>query len=221
MRVVIQCAGTKKPGGYFRSGEGFPVKFVAHPELASELDREERVLARPDDIAGAGGRTWRQLVLQYNETSQESGNPASLWLAYKLYSNPIYARLVERFGPTKVFILSAGWGLIRADFLTPNYDVTFSGSAEAVQRRRRGDRYDDYNQLPEGGDEPTVFLGGKDYQPLFLRLTQNTKGPRCIYFNSGSTPIAPGCRLVRFETTLRTNWQYECAEQLAAGKLVL
>jgi hypothetical protein len=40
-------------------------------------------------------------------------------------------RLVEKFGIEKVFILSAGWGLIRADFLTPNYDITFSGSAEA------------------------------------------------------------------------------------------
>ncbi|BAU49572.1 hypothetical protein SVA_3024 [Sulfurifustis variabilis] len=42
-----------------------------------------------------------------------------------------------------VFILSAGWGLIGAAFLTPVYDITFSNSADDYKRRRRRNQFDD------------------------------------------------------------------------------
>jgi hypothetical protein len=57
-------------------------------------------------------------------------NPLGLYPAYRLYENRVYGRLVEAFGVENIYILSAGWGLIRADFLTPYYDITFSHSAE-------------------------------------------------------------------------------------------
>jgi hypothetical protein len=40
---------------------------------------------------------------------------------------------VDRFGLENVYVLSASWGLIRADFLTPYYDITFSSSADAYK----------------------------------------------------------------------------------------
>ena len=55
----------------------------------------------------------------------------------RLYKNSAYEYLVNQLGEDKVFILSAGWGLIPAPFLTPDYDITFSGNAEAYKRRRK------------------------------------------------------------------------------------
>lgn len=74
-----------------------------------------------------------------------------------------------------VYILSAGWGLIRSDFLTPYYDITFSQSADPYKRRRRTDRYDDFRMIPDGVKDEILFIGGKDYLPLFCQLTNRPK----------------------------------------------
>ena len=132
--------------------------------------------------------------------------------ASELYAHPVYARLAKSISAERLFILSAGWGLLPATFLTPNYDITFSGQAEPHKRRRRTDLYRDFTALPEDQDEPMVFFGGKDYVPLFARLTWPHKGPRTVFFNSQHPPSAAGCRLERFATTTRTNWHYECAD---------
>src|SRR5204863_6230536 len=97
------------------------------------------------------------------------------------------------------------WGLIRADFLTPNYDITFSSQAEDVKRRRRGDRFHDFGQFDKTSRDPILFLGGKDYLPLFSSLTTRSPAERLIYFNSSTPPDASGCRVERYETSVRTN----------------
>ena len=89
-------------------------------------------------------------------------NPLGLYPAYRLYRNPIYERLVDRLGLQNVYILSAGWGLIWADFLTPYYDITFSQSAEGFKRRWKTDRYMDFSMLPDRQGDEIVFFGGKD-----------------------------------------------------------
>jgi hypothetical protein len=182
MKVVIQCAGSKRDGGYFRAADGRPVKFVAHPELVSETERAGYIVARPDDLA-PDGRTWRDLVLDYNA---QRGKPG---------------------------------GLIRSSFLTPNYDITFSSQADTGKRRRRRDVFQDFVQLDMASTEPIVFLGGKDYLALFSSLTSPSRAERRVFYNSATTPSAPGCRLQRYETTLRTNWHYECAARLVANGL--
>jgi hypothetical protein len=119
-------------------------------------------------MSGAG-TSWRETLLEYNRTAKK--NPLGLYPAYRLYQNKIYERLVARFSLQNVYILSAGWGLIGADFLTPYYDITFSQSAERFKRRRNADRYLDCSMLPDRLDEAIVFFGGKDYLPLLLSLT--------------------------------------------------
>jgi hypothetical protein len=106
----------------------------------------------------------------------------------------------------KVFLLSAGWGLIRSDFLTPDYDITFSTSAEPFKRRWKSDPYDDLNVLETRGSESVAFFGGKDDLPLFCELTQGCTGRRTAAFNSRSRPEAHGVELVRYQTRTRTNW---------------
>ena len=126
---------------------------------------------------------------------------------------------MDRFGVEQVYILHAGWGLIKADFLTPYYDITFSRgqNVDPYKRRAKTDLYRDFCMLPHGLDEEIVFFGGKDYLPLFCLLTANANGERKVFYNAGQAPQASGCVLERFETRTRTNWQYECANEFLQG----
>jgi len=214
MIVVIQCAARKRPdAGYFTETWG-RVFFVAQPDQASALGGA--VYRRPDDLAEPG-RTWRDELIAYN--SNPDGNPRRLLPAYELYLNEAYRKLAEKVGLDKLFILSAGWGLISATFLTPPYDITFSAQAESYKRRRMGDRYRDFSMLPPGTQEPILFFGGKDYLPLFNRLTSGVQGERIVFFNSMHAPQIDGGRAIRFKTTTRTNWHYECVDAFLSGAL--
>ena len=218
--VVIQCAASKnRPAskdpnaGYLATADGKPVLFVADPATAPL--RSEVKYQRPDDVASSG-LSWRDELVKYNKTYRDTGaNPLGLLPAWRLYENSAYGHLVNQLGEDKVFILSAGWGLIPAPFLTPDYDITFSGNAEAYKRRRKQDRYADFSMLPRDSSHPIHFVGGKSYVSLFFRLTAETGAERIIhYVGDYPPPPAPNCRFRRFETTRRTNWHYECAMKL-------
>jgi hypothetical protein len=150
MIVIIQCAASKRPdAGRLMSGAGRPVVFVADTESAPSDDSVS--YARPDDISDSG-KSWLDVLLEYNKTAGD--NALALCAAYQLYQNRIYAQLVDTFGLRNVYILSAGWGLIGADFLTPYYDITFSQSAERYKRRNRSDlHYKDFRMLPDDVDD--------------------------------------------------------------------
>lgn len=206
MIIVIQCAASKRhDAGHLKTRDGKNVLFVADPGSAPSSDALH--YARPDDPSDTG-ETWREKILHYNR--EPGSNPLGLCRAIDLYLNPAYARLAKEIGAAKTYILSAGWGLIRGDFLTPNYDITFSASAEFYKHRKKSDIYLDLKMLPEGIGDTVSFFGGKDYIPLFCELTKSTATPRTVFYNSGSEPTAPGCSLSRFQTTTRTNWHYEC-----------
>ena len=138
-----------------------------------------------------------------------------------LYENRTYGRLVDRYGLENTYILSAGWGLIAAGFLTPAFDITFGGQADKYKRRRKTDRYDDLCMLPGDTLGPIVFFGGKDYVPLFCSLTESAKVQRFLFYNSAHAPVAPDCTLMRFNATTRTNWHYECANAVIDGKITI
>lgn len=213
MKIVIQCAASKDPAaGMMTTSDGTSVLFVADPARAPT--RTDVVYARPDDLAEDGQRG-RDVLLHYNQ--QPGSNPLGLLPAWRLYRHPAYGKLVERFGAANVCILSAGWGLIRADFLTPAYDITFSAQAEPFKRRRPSDAYADFNLLEGQDNEPVAFFGGKDYLPLFCRLTENYPGRRIAVFNSATEPQAHGVRFVRYHTRTRTNWHYEAVNAFLDG----
>lgn len=213
MKIVIQCAaGKNDAAGTMRSKDGKPVLFVADPMRAPE--RSDILYARPDDKAEDGWR-WRDHVSSYN--SNPGVNPLGLLRAWNLYRHPAYGALFNRYGTKSVYILSAGWGLIRSDFLTPAYDITFSAQAEPFKRRRPSDAYADFNMLEGQQSEPVAFFGGKDYLPLFCRLTSDYAGPRIAAFNSASEPKAHGVRFVRYHTRTRSNWHYEAVNAFMDG----
>jgi len=217
MKIVIQCAAKKDPcAGFLTNGDGKPVLFVANPETAPPSDAYR--YACPDDPAKSG-KSWRELLIDYN--NRAGNNPLNLSPAYKLYSNTTYGQLVHQYGADNVFILSAGWGLIGAEFLTPKYDITFAqtpGDQKYKQRSKR-DRYHDLCMLPNDSDDELVFFGGKGYLPLFCELTRNYQGHRFVFYNSVVQPNTPGCTLIRYPTSIRTNWHYACAKDFVAGKI--
>jgi hypothetical protein len=214
MKVVIQCAGRKDPSaGHLRATDGREVLFVGQPDLAPPEAAGH--YARPDDVSD-DGHTWRERLVACNVAAD---NPLQLLPAYRLYAHDAYRALADRFGLGRLFILSAGWGLIPANFLTPGYDITFTTSADDWKRRRKGDRYQDFRMLPDD-DDPIVFVGGKDYLPLFGKLTSALRARKVVFFNSRTEPdLPPGFESVRYRTSTRTNWHYECALDLAAGTL--
>ena len=214
MIVVIQCAaGKHHHAGYLRTLDGRDVMFVAQPRSAPP--HRARVYARPDELSDRG-KSWRTVLREYN--AAPDGNPLELLPAWQLYRNQTYEMLGERFGPDRLYVLSAGWGLIPADYLTPNYDITFSKARNVEPFKRRGhrERYEDFS-LPSGSAESIVFFGGRDYIPLFCRLTANAKGERTVFF-AGSKANAPACTLRRFGDPF-TNWHYQCAKDFLDGKL--
>ena len=217
MIVVIQCAARKAAdAGHLRARDGRKVMFIADPDLAPRDG--DCVYARPDDIADTG-TSWRTVLCQYNENP--SDNRLGLLPAWRLYRNSTYEILAEHCGLDRLYILSAGWGLIPAEFLTPNYDITFS-TAQNVQRfkrRRRHDSYRDFRMLPADASEPILFFGGRDYIQLFCTLTADSASQRTVFY-AGREPAAPGCRVQRFGKPF-TNWHYQCARAYVEGSIRL
>ena len=221
MNVVIQCAGRKSPdAGYFQTKDGQRVVFVACPKEAPR--QEGTVYAHPDEASDDGERTWRKRLLFYN--AHPGSNVYDLPLAWRLYQPLEYRALIDKFGFIHVFILSAGWGLIRSDFLTPYYDITLSKPSkkdkdERYKWRRPGDRYEDFCHLPADGAESVIFMGGANYRPLFEGLTSGTATRKTIYYRSSTIERRPGFRYERYDCRRSTNWHYSCANDLIAGRL--
>ena len=215
--VVFPCAAAKaRDAGRLRLPDGRRVSFVAKPSWAPA--NPSMVYRRPDDRA-PDGTTFRDMLVEYNLHPGE--NPWGLLPAWRLYRPVVYGELAREPGIANLFILSAGWGLIKADFLTPDYDITWSANADRHKRRTRGDRYEDFRQLPVKDVDRVVFAGGKDYIPMFLSLTGDFDGERVVFFNSAVPPRARNARFVRFETDTKTNWHYEWARAWLDGKIEL
>ena len=216
MIVVLQCAGTKrKDAPSLETAEGRQVQFVAKPQLAPRSLR--RQAAHPDEASDTGP-TWRDVLVSYN---LKGTNPLGLLRAFELYAPPaaptVYRDLVEGFGIEKVYILSAGWGLVRSDFLIPDYDITFAREVlkkDASKHRSAADNFSDFHQLPANVQDEIVFIGSKSYVRLFGHLTRSVRTRRTIYYNSSEAPKERGCRTLLFPSTNKRTWHYECAAEL-------
>ena len=185
MIVVIQCAASKKPdAGYLQRRDGRKVLFVADPQNAP-VDTPY-AYARPDDIADTG-RSWRDELLRCNDAP--GNNHLGLLPAWQLYENETYALMAERYGKDRLYILSAGWGLIAADFLTPKYDITFSAQADGFKRRSKKDRYNDLRMLSVDTEEPVVFFVSKEYVRLACQLTKVVSQGVWIWYGKSKSLI--------------------------------
>lgn len=214
MIAVIQSAAGRQPhAGHMETRDGRRVLFVADPKQAPS--EPGLCHARPDSRSSFCV-TWRKLVVGYNENRRN--NPLGLLPAWSLYPDQIYAQLVEQLGVHKVYILSAGWGLVKASFLIPNYDISLSPDAEPFRRRQSNDSYADFCMLPANSDEDLYFFGGAEYAPLFCQLTAAHPGRRIVFYHGANAPAAPGCTLRRFESGSETRWHQECATAFLADR---
>jgi hypothetical protein len=175
-----------------------PMPTAKFADFAQNWEAKVLSCERFHDIADVPG----DHALGFFEKAQSSfceacDNPLGLYPAYRLYGNPVYERLVDRFGLQKVYILSARWGLIRADFLTPSPSVRVRKDTSAAGRHTLYD----FRMLPDHADEEILFFGGKDYLPLFFSLTAAIKTRRTVFYNSVRAPQATGCVFKRFETS--------------------
>jgi len=216
MIVVIQCAGTKSPDAGVFEHQGMPVDFVARPELAQSSTG--RRLAHPDNLVPGESRTWRDLILELNA---KPNRPPGLMPAAELYKDQAFSRLRAALPLKQIFILSAGWGLVRGDFRLPVYNITYSNQVDAINRRRESDAsFSDFNQLSDqapGADEVVHFFGGTSYLPLFVRLTNELRCRKIIHFKSQKTTIPPGFEGRRYLGTGNTNWHYKALSDYLDG----
>ena len=214
MIAVIACAGSKKRNAGRLVDDGREVTFEARPDIAPA---DGRFYKRPDDRASSG-RSFRDILKEYNR-DRRADNPWGLLPAWALYLPPAYRKLRDACGADNFFVLSAGWGLVGADYLLPYYDITFSNSAKgrsAYKRREHGDRgYRDFAMLPKDTSERVFFFGGKDYVPLFCHLTEGV-AQRTVFHYSRTPPFAPGCDFKRYSAAPPRTWYYECAMAFAA-----
>lgn len=217
MIIVIQCAKSKLDNaGTLCAQDGRTVRFVAHPELAPYDGHS--IYVRPDDQCDRGG-SWRQQVSDYNK--DPGTNPLNLLPAYQLYRNKVYRELAAKYGLHNVFILSAGWGLIAADFLIPDYDITLNARADVLTRRRMRDKYRDFCMLSNDRDDEIVLFASQSYLPLFVSILQSAANPVTVFYASGTPPVKHGWTLRKYDARSLYTWPYDCAADYSRGNLKL
>ena len=66
-----------------------------------------------------------------------------------------------------------------------------------------------------------IFFGGKQYLSLLYDLTRELGARKLVFYRSEDPPREEAFVLRRYETEKRTNWHYQCASDLLAGRLDL
>lgn len=176
MKVVISCCN-RKNGEIFQY-DGQKIHFVARPELAP-IDGDRYV--HPDDIIPNQAISWRNLVDLQTEVS--------LIPAYKLYHHLRYEQLFRRFDQ-QFYIFSAGWGIVKADYKLPNYNITFSydKNNKPALRRSSDNRFIDFNHLEYNNDgEDILFIGGSKYILTFCKITKGLPNKKIVIYKSKLT----------------------------------
>ena len=207
-QVIIPCSGPKKTNAPTFHIKGSPIEFAANPICGRPNQR------RPwDPIVPGGLRTWVHCVADYNNLGLlhradiEAGvgitGQGTLWCAGTLYTNSIYADLIRVLEFDNVYILSAGWGLIRAAVKIPPYDITFSKGQNVPQhakitvpKRTKGCLLVD---APHGSG--IWIFAGNDYVSFLKRIS----------------PIAATSNIETRTDRQRTNWYYKPARDWALG----
>lgn len=217
MIVVIQCAGGKQKDAGHMKDAGRKVLFVADPASAPQSDSV--IYKRPDDAASSG-RSCRDMLEDYNRNRRKD-NPLDLFPAWELYTKPAYRELAEYFGIGNLYILSAGWGLVKADYLLPKYDITFSTSVGRLPApAKAGPRLPRLRHATRNDFGACRVPGWERLRPA-LPAPDGQRRSATVVFNSKTPPRVPGCELKRYQSRTRTNWHYECAKKLVSGEFTV
>jgi hypothetical protein len=220
MKIIIQCAGKKHPMAPSFSFRGAPVKFFARPELFSGST------APWDEVPTSSRFSWIDCVKALNGIAG-----AESWARFSntgigadeffhtgdLYIPKSYSNLIDRFGYKSVYILSAGWGLLRADRLIPTYDVTFTNVPKYPWKKvtvAHRCKFDSVETHIPGNDEVHLFITGNylDYVKRAFKLNLENRGVLHIR----STQFQPegfGKTVEHDCGDQSTNWHYTAVKQ--------
>jgi hypothetical protein len=233
MKVVITCAGEKHGPPRSFTHEGKHVEFVASPSLTPSDPTGRVAYFRPDDPAPDAGKTWRTVLEEYNTRGT---NELGFRAAVDLYLPPIYQRL-KNFATqngAELFILSAGWGLVRSNYWLPNYNITFAQAKKVPKYAIRSltEPFQDFQHMRvKGLDEPIYYFGSCRFQPLapylriFRELAARTGGRKIAYYlasTKGHPPQWNGfefCPYTPRDPAQRQNWHYGCARDFIENRL--
>ena len=211
---VLCCSGGKTKDRFYHNGQY--VKFVAFPgKVPQESKMHGVIFYKPDDKISGMNKTWRDLVLEQNHPD--------LVPAYKLYKPEIFRELYHEFG-NRFYILSAGWGIIRANFKIPAYDITYSTAQGVPEYARRKDNYGwkDFTHLEEAkfdSNSESILFAGSDYVDPFCRMAQSIRYRKKILYKSRKVIRRPGFDYEYYQTSANTNWHYVAAKEYESFSL--
>lgn len=190
--IILSCGGRKHPeAGTLKTKEGKCVQFVADPQNC-EKD-PNFVYARPDDPSDQDNKTWREVLCEYNTTHQGEKNPLNLKPAYQLYTpiqphQEIYTEIKNKIGSKQFYIFSAGWGLVRSDFLLPKYDITFSPSVKSnlpwIYRSADDNGFHDFCHIKPNYNERIYFFGSCAYVKPLTSILEHNPSLKEIYYHT-------------------------------------
>lgn len=225
MKVVIQCADDKKSAETFTLND-YSVRFVATPDIGlSEACPWDR-------IPSMAGQTWIDCARAYGNPSNWqiyqnagigiSGNGA-LMQCGDLYAPPAYGNLLQAIGKENVYILSAGWGLIRANYGIPPYNVTFCNANNVPENAKisppKRANYLSFGDIVDGDDEIHLFITAKYFAYWELNFINNDRhADRIIlHWRKGqSLPLSSPLedQVVHHDCgNQRQNWHYTAVKQ--------
>jgi hypothetical protein len=215
MKIIISCCNRKNGNSFTHNGN--TINFVSRVD---EVLHNNAFYVHPDDLIPNENISWRDLIAQQEEHND-------LLSAYNLYRPGIYNSLFEHYG-NDLFIISAGWGIIRADYRLPKYNVTFSNNQNIpiYARRNNDDVFNDFNHL-EGieENERIVLIAGSDYVLPFCQLTEDLPNEKIIIYKNQNllynNPFVENnnFQFIHYQTNRRTNWHYEFAERLINNEI--
>jgi hypothetical protein len=219
MKVLIQCAGSKIEEASTLIRNGQEIKFVARPTLGSDQ------CCPWDNIDGNNSPTWIDCLRSFNDNAQQGLPPGVTWgqgvptQAIHLYSDAIYERIADAVGAENVYILSAGFGLVRGTDVIPKYNITFSNANKVllnarITSRRRIPLGTLRNEIG-GADQIHLFLT-PNYISYFLGANPTFNTNRLsLHWRAGQT-VPDGLEQVAIQQHViakRTNWQYIAADR--------
>ena len=203
MKIVITCIGPKNGTNLIYND--LEILFVSDSKFCKKQDG--KLFANPDEMMPDRKTTWREYVnsseYQNNENNLKAGD---------LYNREIFRRLNSVLN-YEYYILSAGWGLIKASRRIPKYDISFSGN-EKCKKRNEFQIFQDTNDLI-GIEETELikFYGGKPYRNLFYSLTNSLKNQKLILFTGLTVPTQGGFKFERRYPTRNTNWHEDILKE--------
>ena len=212
MKIIISCCKRKNGNPFMYNDK--TINFVSHVNAGLP---NNALYFHPDNLIPNENITWRNLIAQLND----------ILPAYRLYRPNIYATLFERYG-NDLFIFSAGWGIIRADFRLPKYDVTFSNNNNipVYARRNNNDIFQDFNHLVGiEENESIVLIAGSNYVIPFCKLTRDLPNKKIIIYKNqnllNNNPYLNNnnFQFIHYQTDRRTNWHYEFAQRLIDNEI--